>query len=296
MELRQLRYFVAVATDGNISRAAKRVFLTQPALSRQIKALEEELGQCLLERQAHSIKLTTAGETLLLEASKLLEQAESVIERVRAAGRGPRLRVGFAPSLAEGFLPAAVGNFSQQHPHAQVELLDLSTQEILAGLESGQLDVALTVGPASRVRGWQWTPLLRAPWRLAVGREHPLAGRARVSAAEVAREALLVFRQRDYPEYWERVSAWLLAQGERPRIAGEYDGAPSLLAAVEAGLGVALVAVRASGLVPAGVRLKVLIGAPEPLCIAAGMRAERAAEQPLAVFLAELRRAAEAVA
>ncbi len=100
MELRQLRYFVAVAEEGNISRAAKRIFLTQPALSRQIKALEDEIGQCLLERQAHSIRLTPAGETLLREAGDLLQQAEQMLERVRGAGRGPRLRIGYAPSLA----------------------------------------------------------------------------------------------------------------------------------------------------------------------------------------------------
>ena len=88
MELRQLRYFVAVAEEGNISRAAKRIFLTQPALSRQIKALEDEIGQCLLERQAHSIRLTPVGEALLREARELLQHAEQVLERVRAAGRG----------------------------------------------------------------------------------------------------------------------------------------------------------------------------------------------------------------
>src|SRR5512141_1770237 len=100
MELRQLRYFVAVAEQGNISQAAKRIYLTQPALSRQIKLLEDEIGQCLLERQAHSIRLTPAGETLLREARVLLQQAEQMIERVRAAGRQVRIRVGYAPSLA----------------------------------------------------------------------------------------------------------------------------------------------------------------------------------------------------
>src|SRR6266436_9176019 len=103
MELRQLRYFVAVAETGNISRAAKKIFLTQPALSRQIKALEHEIGQCLLERQAHSIRLTPAGEALLREARELFQHADQMLERVRSAG-GLRLRVGYAPSLAAGML------------------------------------------------------------------------------------------------------------------------------------------------------------------------------------------------
>src|SRR5512137_286380 len=125
MELRQLRYFVAVAEQGNINRAAKSIFLTQPALSRQIKALEDDVGQCLLERQAHSIRLTPAGEALLPEARDLLRHAEEMLERVRSAGRGLRLRVGYAPSLAAGMLSVAVGNFTQAHPKAHVELLDL---------------------------------------------------------------------------------------------------------------------------------------------------------------------------
>jgi DNA-binding MarR family transcriptional regulator len=116
MELRQLRYFVAVAEDGNISRAAKRIFLTQPALSRQIKALESEIGQCLFERQAHSIRLTPVGEALLDEARELLDHAERMVERVRGAGRGVRLRVGYAPSLAAGILSVTVVNFTQTHP------------------------------------------------------------------------------------------------------------------------------------------------------------------------------------
>jgi DNA-binding transcriptional LysR family regulator len=203
MELRQLRYFVAVAEEGNISRAAKRIFLTQPALSRQIKVLEDEIGQCLLERQAHSIRLTPVGEALLREARELLQHAEQVLERVRVAGRGPRLRVGYAPSLAAGMLSAAVENFTQTHPNARVELFDLSTKEMLAGLESGQLDVALSVGQQRETRGLKWTPLVRTPWQLAVSRNHPLARRSRVTPAEVAREPLLVFCQRDYPEYWD---------------------------------------------------------------------------------------------
>src|SRR5947209_3369772 len=136
MELRQLRYFVAVAEEGNISRAAQKIFLTQPALSRQIKALEEEIGQCLLQRKAHSIHLTPAGEALWREGRELLQHAGQIIERVRVAGQTVRLRVGYAPSLASGLLSGAVENFAQKHPHARVELFDLSTKEMLAGLEN----------------------------------------------------------------------------------------------------------------------------------------------------------------
>ncbi|MEO8426848.1 MAG: LysR substrate-binding domain-containing protein [Verrucomicrobiota bacterium] len=295
MELRQLRYFVAVAEEGNISRAAKKIFLTQPALSRQIKALEDEIGQCLLERQAHSIRLTPVGEALLTEARELLDHAEKVLERARAVGGGLRLRVGYAPSLAAGLLSTAVENFTQTHPNARVELFDLSTQEMLAGLEGDRLDVALTVSQEDGSRGLTWTPVVRAPWRLAVNRNHPLARRSRLTPAEVAHGPLLVFCRRDYPEYWDIITGWLREHRQRPKIAGEYDGVDSLMAAVESGLGVAIVATRQGRFVPERVRLKPLSPAPQALCIAAGCRANRADDKPLAVFVEELRNAARTV-
>jgi DNA-binding transcriptional LysR family regulator len=292
MELRQLRYFVAVAETGNISRAAQKIFLTQPALSRQIQALEAEIGQCLLERRANSVGLTPAGEVMLREARDLLRQAEQAVERVKAAGTGGRLRIGYAPSLAEGLMTPAVTNFTQAHPGTQVEMSDLSTGEMLAGLEAAKLDVVVSVAQERHTRGLHWTPLARLPWRLAVGSGHPLARSARVRPGALAGEPLLSFRRHDYPDYWAEVTAWLHRHGLRPRIAGEYDGGNSLLAAVAAGLGVALIGSRPAHLVPKGVRLKNLTEAPSPVCIAAGCRADRADDKPLAVFLAELRRAA----
>src|ERR1043165_981985 len=205
MELRQLRYFVAVAEEGNISHAAQKIFLTQPALSRQIKALEDEIGQCLLKREAHSIHITAAGEVLLREGRELLQRADEMLERVRAAGQSVRLRVRYAPSLASGLLSAAVENFAQKHPDARVELFDLSTKEMLAGLENDTLDAVLTVGLDRDAHGFKWTQLLRASWQLAVNRHHPLARKTHVTPAEAALGPLLVFCQRDYPEYWNIV-------------------------------------------------------------------------------------------
>ena len=167
---------------------------------------------------------------------------------------------------------------------------------MLAGLEGDKLDVALSVGQQREMRGLKWTWLVRAPWQVAVNRNHPLARRPQVTPAEVAGQPLLVFCQRDYPEYWDIVIGWLRDQRQRPRIAGEYDGVDSLMAAVESGLGVALVTIRMAHQVPERVRLKKLSAAPEPLCIAVGHRASRSEDKPLAVFIQELRKAAPALA
>ncbi len=296
VELRQLRYFVAVAEEGNISRAAKKIFLTQPALSRQIKALENEIGQCLLERQAHSIRLTPVGDALLRESRELLQHAVQMLEQVRAAGREVRLRVGYAPSLASGILSVAVENFTQKHPNARVELFDLSTEEMLAGLESKTLDVALSVGQKRDGHGLKWTPLVQVSWQLAVNHHHPLATRKQLTAAEVAPEPLLVFCQRDYPEYWEIITRWLNAHQVRPKSAGEYDGVESLMTAVESGLGVAVVTTRTAQRFRNRAQFKTLSPGPKPLCIAAGYRMDRGDHQPLAVFVEDLRNAAQAFA
>jgi DNA-binding transcriptional LysR family regulator len=294
MELRQLRYFVAVAETGNISRAAKTLFLTQPALSRQIRALEEHLGQRLFDRRAHAVELTAAGVSFLSDARALVHHAGEVEQRARAAARGVWLRVGYAPSLASGILSAAVASFSQAHPEARVELFDLSTAEMFSGLAACELDVVLTAGGNGEVDGVCWTPLVRTSWQLAVSREHPLASRAQISPAEVAAQSLLVFCQSGYPEYRETIQGWLRDHGLCPAIAGEYDGVESLMAAVEAGLGVAVVTAGTAKLFPSRGVLRPLEPAPPPLCVAAGHLATRAQDKPLAVLLAEFRKAAQA--
>ncbi len=293
IDLRRLRYFVAVAECGNISKAAQKIFLTQPALSRQIKVLEDEIGLLLLERQAHSIRLTPAGEALLVEARQLLRQAEEALERVRAHGQGLRLRIGYAPSLVSGWFSGAVENFVQKHPNVRIELFDLSSREMLSGLEAGTLDLVLTVAPEREVRGLRWTPLVQVSWQLAVHHRHPLAALRKVTPEQVAREPLLVFCQRDYPEYWNLVTSWLREQGQSPALAGEYDGISSLFSGVESRLGVALVSAHSAELLPGRLRLKTLSNPPRSLSIAAGYPEGRATDQPLVVLVEELRHAAK---
>lgn len=291
MELRQLRYFVAVAEEGNISRAAGKIFLTQPALSRQIRALEMEVGRPLLERRANTIRLTAAGEALAREGRELLAAAEALVARVREAD-GVRLRVGYAPSLAAGLLPVALAAFTRRHPQAQVELADLTTAEMLAGLREESLDLAILARREGQWPGVRWVPLLRSPWRLAVSARHPLAGWRRVSPSALAGETLVGFDRRGYPEYWQRVDAWLREHRLRPRRAGEYDGGDSLLSAVAAGVGVALVTARVAEEYPRRAKYLALAHPPPPLCVAVAFRAAEMHAQPVREFVAELRMAA----
>src|SRR3974377_182201 len=133
MELRHLRYFVAAAEAENVSKAALRLHVSQPALSRQIRDLEEELGFPLFERSAKAVRLTEAGKTFLSEARAVLQRAEEAVNTARAIATGGRaeLHVGYAPSPMVRIMPQALRSFQAQMPKVRVRLHDLSTQEML---------------------------------------------------------------------------------------------------------------------------------------------------------------------
>ena len=291
MELRLLRSFLAAANDGNISRAAARLNLTQPTLSRQIKALEDELGVALLERGAHSFSLTPSGELLLREGASLLERADHLTRRVHAAAQAQVVRVGYSPSLTAGILSPAVAAFAQLHPRARVELSDLSSLEMMEGLREGALDVIVTVPPLRDQPDLAWITVQQQAWRVAVPRQHPLAKRQTLTPADLDNERLVVYNQREYPDYWEGLSAWFKSQGINARVASECDGVTSLISAVEAGLGLAVVVERIACLVPERILLKAIEPQPAPVCITAGTLQRRAGDKVLGVFIGELQRA-----
>lgn len=292
MELRQLRSFIAVAEDGVISRAAQRLHLTQSALSRQIKALEADLGVTLLERSAHSVKLTQEGEVLLKEGRGVLERADATVAKVRAAGKAVLLRVGYAPTLTAGILPLAISAFTQKHPRVRVELLDLSSTEMRTGLDQGSLDIVMTVKPTKLDEAIHWESLLQEAWCVAMSPAHPLNAKKAIAPANLDGARMVLFSQQEYPEYWQRVTSWFKSHGINALIAGEYDGANSLASAIEAGLGVALVVERMACSFPR-LSLKPLKLEPEPVCIAAGVSAARRNDAILQVFVEELKRAAK---
>lgn len=235
MELRHLRYFVAVAEEENITRAAERLHLSQPPLSRQIRDLEEEVGVPLLERNARSVRLTEAGRVFLEEARIVLWRASQAVTAARAAGKKIELHLGYAPSPTGEFLSPLLQAFEKAIPQARVVLHDLSSSEMLAGLRSGRLHATLMVEPAGRLpRGLRFERLRASPIGVIVSKSHPLAKRRRVAKADVIREPLAVFRKEDYPDYHQVLRASLGVPSSKLRIAEECDGALSLIAAVEA--------------------------------------------------------------
>lgn len=244
MELRHLRYFVAVAEAENVSKAALQLHVSQPGVSRQIRDLEEEIGFALLQRSAKAVRLTAAGRVFLAEARAVLQRAGEAVARARAAdgASGGELHAGYAPSLTVQILPGTLRRFQDEFPNVRVVLHDLSTEEMLAQLGEKKLQVALTVRPPPRLlRGLRFEELARYALRAAVAPNHPLAGAGLLRLDQVAAEPLVAYSRKDYPEYHAMLEGLFKPAGRRLRLAGEHDSVTSLIAAVESGRGVALV-------------------------------------------------------
>jgi DNA-binding transcriptional LysR family regulator len=294
MELRQLKHFVAVGEAGSITAAAKSLRLTQPALSRQIKALEEELDTALLERGAHSITLTPAGEALLVEARKLLRASETMIEKVKSTAAGEPLRVGYAPSLAGEFLSVAIERFTQFHPRVRVSLCDWSSAEMRSGLAAGKLDLIVAAPCSGAQEPIRWVALRDYGWQLVMPANHPLGKKKLISAKDLAGQRLLLYDREHYPDYWDRVTGFFRDHHLQAKVAGEFDGVSSLTAALEGNLGIALLATSSPMNHGQKQRLiaRPLAEAPRPIEVAAGVSAEIPTSPQVLAFIEELKHAA----
>jgi len=271
MELRHLRYFVAAAEAENVSRAAVRLHVSQPALSRQIRDLEEELGFPLFERSAKSVRLTEAGRTFVVEARAVLARAEEAVHSARVIANGERgeVHIGYAPSPMARIVPATLRLFQEQFPKVRVRLHDLSTEEMLTGIGEGKLQMALLVRPIrTMLRGLHFEELAHDTMCLAVPPDHALARLRSVPLTLAAREPLVVFSRKDYPEYHEFLAGLFESINAKPSIAEEHDSSASLIAAIESGAGVAFVLRSFSCSV--GPRLKLILLSPTPPTLVIG--------------------------
>lgn len=203
MELRHLRYFVAVASHGSFNRAAEILHLTQPPLSRQVKDLEEELGVPLLVRGTNTVTLTEAGELFYEEAREVLARAEDAVRRVRGETGKEILRVGYTPSMITGIISTVLAKFQATRPRVRIELADLSSREINEKAGAGQLDLLVSPGisVAKGIPGFQLTELLRLQPVLILPRRHPLAKLKRIPVARLHQLPLVGLAKDNYPEY-----------------------------------------------------------------------------------------------
>ena len=275
MELRHLRYFVAVAEEQNVSRAAVRLHVSQPPLSRQIRNLEDELGISLFEHGAKSIRLTEAGRAFLIEARMILQRVECAAQVAKdvAGGKRGEIHVGYAPSLVVELLPRALKYFRKSNPGVKVQLHDLSTQAMLRGLKDETLHTALIVRvPSTILEGLVFEELQRHPVCVATHPTHPFGRARRVGLKEVAQENLVAFTRADYPEYQAWITELFAPLKRLPQFVEEHDCIASLIAAVESGRGVAVIAQPFNGLGSSRLKIRPLQPAPPPLGVGIAYR------------------------
>ena len=266
MELRHLRYFVAVADALNFTKAAALLRVAQPALSRQVQDLEDELGVDLMIRSPRGVVLTAEGRLFLDEARDLLKRADEAMENTRALARGElgTLNVGYSPSPTVDLLPPALGAFQKAVPRVTVRLHDLAGNELADGVRGGTLEIAVMQRPmdANGV-GFHFEPLHRYPICVAVAPEHPFAKMKLVPLDRVATEKLVAFRRAEYADYHALLARVFPIAPQRPKVATECDGSSSLFTEVAAGRGVAILPQVFAKIVGRRLKLRPITPAPE---------------------------------
>jgi DNA-binding transcriptional LysR family regulator len=244
MELRHLRYFVAVGEALNLTRAASQLRLAQPGLSRQIQDLEEEIGVDLLQRSTRGVALTAEGKLFLEEARDLLARAEDSIRKVRALARGEygELNIGYSPLPTSQILPPALVAFQKSTPDVKVVLHDLAGDEQVAQLLAGRLELAVMVQQTGeQLAGFTFETLKQYPYVVAMPVGHRFQRLKAVPLETLAAEPLVALRRREYSEFYRILDRIFAGCRTKPKVAVECDGTSSLIASVESGRGVAIV-------------------------------------------------------
>ncbi|HMZ28351.1 MAG TPA: LysR substrate-binding domain-containing protein [Thauera aminoaromatica] len=244
MELRHLRYFIAVAEELNFTRAATRLHIGQPPLSMQIRDLEEEIGVRLFERGPRRVALSTAGERFLLHARRILDGVEEAVAEARRAARGElgELRVGFTSSLPfTDLLPDALNAYRRRFPQVRLQLREMFTPEQFQSLVRGELDVGFVrLQAGTPPAGIVLREVARNPLRLVVNAAHRLAGAAQVHLAELAGEDFISFPADVGTDLPGVLRALCRQAGFEPRIVQTAREATTQIGLVAAGLGVAV--------------------------------------------------------
>jgi DNA-binding transcriptional LysR family regulator len=242
MELRHLRYFVAVGEALNFTKAATRLHVAQPALSRQVSDLEEELGVDLLRRTSHGVLLTEEGKLFLEEAQGILKRADESVTKVRALARGEfgELQVGYVPPLDLHILPHALAEFQKATPGVKVVLHDLGSDEICHELRTGMLHLGLMMQPSEETTtGIEFEEIGRYPFFIAMAPGHSLTRMKTISVEMLAKQPLVVLDRRRNSEFHrilKRVFTPL-----HPNIATQSDSVNSLITEIGVGKCVAVV-------------------------------------------------------
>ncbi|MBT2303725.1 LysR family transcriptional regulator [Variovorax paradoxus] len=267
MDIRALRYFAAVAETGHMTRAAEQLGIQQPPLSQQIKGLERELGMALFRRHPRGMALTDAGRQFQAEALRMLQDMETVKQRMARVAKGQEgvLSVGFTSSAAaHRFMPDALRAFRRSHPGVELRLRENNAAELTEALAAGRLHCGLLRVPVARPAGLRFETLLREPVLVAMPRDHRFAGAGEaatpLSLAQLCEEDMILVRRPGAPGLYADLLALCNAEGLSPRVVAEVDRMMTNLNLVAAGVGLSVVPASMGGVHPHAIRYGPLAG------------------------------------
>ena len=244
MELRHLRYFLAVAEELNFTRAAERLGISQPPLTQQVKALEAELGVTLFDRSAYRIELTDAGRIFAAEAARILGDARSAMQAARRAATGVtgRVRVGFTESASfNSLVTSSLQRYRSDFPAVEVSLEEHPSTDLIAALREGRIDAAFVRPPVPTRRGLTLDLLEREPLLVAVPSGHRLASRQEIDLASLAAETFILYPRAVRPGLADTVVAACEAAGFTPKVGQYAPQLSSTINLVAASLGISIV-------------------------------------------------------
>ena len=292
MELRHLRYFVAVGEEQHYGRGAQRLRVAQPALSRQIQDLEEELGFKLFDRLSRGVKLSTAGKLFLQEARRILQQVGDATVRAKrvAAGQSGTLRVGFIESMSwHGIVPESFRQFRERQRDAELQIKPLSSLDQIEAVQSGQLDAGFVFTIANIDRALAQLAVVLINLMLAVPKGHPLAKSKSLRLRDLSSASFIWFPRRESPLFYDRLMHACFRGGlKSPHIVQEGINEATILSLVSCGLGVAFVSSATRWRCPESVVLLFVTDLKLPLPFALVWRKDNASPL-LAKFVADVR-------
>jgi DNA-binding transcriptional LysR family regulator len=242
VEIRHLRYFVAVAEELHFGRAAQRLGMAQPPLSQQIRRLEQELGVQLLQRTKRRVQLTEPGRAFLDEARKVIAQVGIAVEVAQRTGRGEvgRLAIGFLGAATFGLLPSILKAFRDRFPEVEIELHELKTSELVQALHQGRIHVGLLRMPVNDEL-LSVEPILQEKLVVALPEQHPLAEKPLVAFRDLAGEAFLLPPRQLAAGFYEQLVDLSQQAGFSLRIGAEASQLQTILNLVAAGMGITVV-------------------------------------------------------
>jgi DNA-binding transcriptional LysR family regulator len=242
MDLRHFRYFIAVAEELHFTRAAERLHIAQPPLSKQIRQLEAEMGVTLLQRTNRHIELTDAGRVFLEKAKQILLATSSAVTETQRTQRGEigKLAVGFFEHTSYTLLPPILRAYRQRYPTVEVQLRWFPVTEQVNALERGDVDISF-VRPVTEFDGIASETILKERFVLALPSDHPLASDDAVNLKDCADERFIVYTQRLAPDFYAMILRLCAVAGFVPQVALEVGQVYTTLGLVSSGAGIAFV-------------------------------------------------------